>query len=396
MTTADQLPDQRQRPPVVAAPADSRDTRLSVPAVVAGVAMIGVFVLVLALVVLSIVDAVPTLPLPDWMLRSQTNLEKFGLAFFVVGLFAAVMSLLLVAVDRRGRVPGWTVAIAFVGPAIAMLIFGLVWPGISTLIQSFYGRSPWNDDERAEFVGTDNFVTLLTQPEFQVVLQNTAIWMILVPILSVGIGLVYAVLVDRTRFENLAKGLVFLPMAISLVGASIIWKFVYEYRDAQFAQIGLANQILVWLGQDPYQFLISARLNTFFLIVVMVWIQTGFAMTILSAAIKSIPDEIIEAAKLDGVTGFGMFRYVTIPSIRPALLVVFVTITMTTLKVFDIVRTMTGGNFQTSVVANEFYTQSFRQFNSGLGAALAVLLFIIVIPVVIYQVRQLRLSEEVR
>jgi alpha-glucoside transport system permease protein len=152
----------------------------------------------------------------------------------------------------------------------------------------------------------------------------------------------------------------------------------------------------VWLGQDPYQFLITPRLNTFFLIVVMVWIQTGFAMTILSAAIKAIPDDIIEAARLDGVTGFGMFRYVTIPSIRPSLLVVFVTITMTTLKVFDIVRTMTGGNFQTSVVANEFYTQSFRQFNNGLGAALAVLLFIIVIPVVIYQVRQLRLSEDVR
>jgi alpha-glucoside transport system permease protein len=395
VTTADQLSNQRKSPPV-AAPPDRRDTRLSIPAVIAGVAMIGVFVLVLALVVLSIVDAIPTLPLPDFLLKSQTNVQKFGLAFFVVGLFAAVMSLLLLAVDRRGRVPGWTVAIAFVGPAIAMLLFGLVWPGISTIIQSFYGRSPWNDQERAEFVGTDNFATLFTQPEFQIVLQNTVIWMIVVPILSVGIGLTYAVLVDRTRFENVAKGLVFLPMAISLVGASIIWKFVYEFRDISRPQIGLLNQVLVWLGQDPYQFLITPRLNTFFLIVVMVWIQTGFAMTILSAAIKAIPDDIIEAARLDGVTGFGMFRYVTIPSIRPSLLVVFVTITMTTLKVFDIVRTMTGGNFQTSVVANEFYTQSFRQFNNGLGAALAVLLFIIVIPVVIYQVRQLRLSEDVR
>ena len=185
-------------------------------------------------------------------------------------------------------------------------------------------------------------------------------------------------------------------MAISLVGASIIWRFIYEYRSPARPQIGLANQLLVWVGLEPYQFLLNSPLNTLFLILVMIWIQTGFAMTIISAAIKAIPDDIIEAARLDGVSGMRMFRYVTIPSIRPALLVVWVTITMTTLKVFDIVRTMTGGNFQTSVVANEFYTQSFRQFNFGLGAALAVLLFVIVIPVVVYQVRQLRLSEDIR
>jgi alpha-glucoside transport system permease protein len=171
---------------------------------------------------------------------------------------------------------------------------------------------------------------------------------------------------------------------------------VYEYRDVSQNQIGLANQVLVWLGLEPYNFIVNAPPNTFFLIVVMIWIQTGFAMTVLSAAIKAIPDDIIEAARLDGVTGFGMFRYVTVPSIRPAILVVWVTITMTTLKAFDIVRTMTGGNFQTSVVANEFYTQSFVQFNFGLGSALAVVLFIIIIPIIIYQVRQLRLSEEIR
>jgi alpha-glucoside transport system permease protein len=293
-------------------------------------------------------------------------------------------------------VPNWTVVLAFLGPTVAMLTLGLIWPAVSTIIQSFFGRSPWYDDERSEFLGFDNFSTLFTQPEFQIVLRNTLIWVLLVPIAAVAIGLIYAVLVDRTRGEALSKGLIFLPMAISMVASSIIWRFVYEYRAPARPQIGLANQILVWLGQDPYQFLINAPMNTFFLIVVMIWIQTGFAMTVISAAIKAIPDDIIEAARLDGVTGIGMFRYVTIPSIRPALLVVWVTITMTTLKVFDIVRTMTGGNFQTSVVANEFYTQSFRQFNFGLGAALAVVLFIIVIPVVVYQVRQLRMSEEIR
>ena len=216
--------------------------------------------------------------------------------------------------------------------------------------------------------------------------------------MATGLGLVYAYLVDRTRFEALAKALVFLPMAISMVGAAIIWKFVYEYRPDQpgVKQIGLLNQLLVWLGIEPQQFLLNGPSNTFFLIVVMIWIQAGFAMTVLSAAIKAIPDDITEAARLDGVGGVQMFRYVTVPSIRPALVVVLTTIAIASLKAFDIVRTMTGGQFGTNVVANEFYAQSFRQFNVGLGAALAVLLFVLVIPIIVYNVRQLRLSEEIR
>jgi alpha-glucoside transport system permease protein len=230
------------------------------------------------------------------------------------------------------------------------------------------------------------------------VLLNTLLWVLLVPLVTTGLGLVYAYLVDRTRFESLAKALVFLPMAISMVGASVIWKFVYEYRPDQpgVRQIGLLNQLLVLMGLEPQQFLLNAPSNTFYLIVVMIWIQAGFAMTVLSAAIKAIPDDIIEAARLDGVSGLQMFRYVTVPSIRPALVVVLTTVAIVTLKVFDVVRTMTGGQFATSVVANEFYVQAFRQFNFGLGAALAVLLFILVIPIVAYNVRQLRLAEEIR
>ena len=377
-------------------PPQSRPPSLSIGALVVGVIMILVFVGIVALIVLSFFDAIPSITWPEFLVKSETTVENFGLMFLAIGLFVAVMSMVLFLVDSKKRVPNWTVAIAFVGPAIAALLLGLLWPMISNLIQSFYGGSPWYDRERGEFVGLDNYVTIFTTEQFQVVLRNTILWVLLVPIVSVALGLIYAVLIDRTRGEALSKGLIFLPMAISLVGASIIWKFVYEYRDAARPQIGLANQMLVWLGLDPYQFLLTAPWNTLFLIVVLIWIQTGFAMTVLSAAIKAIPDDIIEAARLDGVTGMGMFRYVTVPSIRPALLVVWVTITMTTLKVFDIVRTMTGGNFQTSVVANEFYTQSFRQFNFGLGAALAVILFILVIPIIIYQVRQLRLSEEIR
>ncbi|WP_344750020.1 sugar ABC transporter permease, partial [Streptosporangium vulgare] len=195
---------------------------------------------------------------------------------------------------------------------------------------------------------------------------------------------------DRTRFESLAKSLVFLPMAISFVGAGIIWRFVYAYRSEEQDQIGLLNQITVAFGGEPRQWLQDAPLNTLFLIVVMVWIQAGFATVVLSAAIKGIPAEIVEAAKLDGATPLQMFFRVTLPSIRPAVIVVLVTQSIGTLKLFDIVRTMTGGQFDTSVIANEMYNQAFRYGETGKGAALAVFLFVLVTPIVIYQIRQRR------
>jgi alpha-glucoside transport system permease protein len=328
----------------------------------------------------------------DWLLEADTTVEKFVVMVFAILLFVVVMGAILLAVDRPKRVPQWVVTLGFLGPALLMLGFGLIYPGIRTIFESFFDRTG------DTFIGFDNYAQAFTQDEFQIVLRNTAIWVLLVPIAATGIGLLYAVLVDRTRFESLAKGLVFLPMAISFVGAGIIWKFIYEYKPDQpgVNQIGLANQLAVWLGMEPFQFIITAPWNSVFLVVVMIWIQAGFAMTILSAAIKAIPDDIIEAARLDGVSGIRMFRYVTVPSIRPALVVVLSTVAITSLKVFDIVRTMTGGQFQTSVVANEFYTQAFRQGNFGLGASLAVILFVLVIPIVIYNIRQMRLSEEVR
>jgi alpha-glucoside transport system permease protein len=190
-----------------------------------------------------------------------------------------------------------------------------------------------------------------------------------------------------------AKALIFMPMAISLVGASLIWKFIYDYRASENDQIGLANQALKWIGMDTYRFLLTEPWNTFFLIIIMIWVQAGFAMTVLSASIKAIPDDIVEAARLDGVSGLRMFRYITVPSIRPSLIVVLTTISIATLKVFDIVRTATGGNFNTSVLAYEFYRQSFVSFDNGLGAALAVMLFILVTPIVVYNIRQMRKLE---
>ncbi|UKJ63492.1 sugar ABC transporter permease [Cellulosimicrobium cellulans] len=328
----------------------------------------------------------------DWLTEPSSPVEKFGLMFLAMLLFVVVMGAILLAVDRPKRIPRWVVVLAFVGPAVLGLAWGLVRPAIITVWNSFF------DKRGNEFIGFDNYVTAFTTDQFQLVLRNTAIWVVVVPLLSTFIGIVYAVLVDRSRFEKFAKALVFLPMAISMVGASIIWGFVYEFRPDQpgVNQIGLLNQVLVWLGLPPQQFLIGQPWNTFFLIVVMIWIQTGFAMTILSAAIKAIPDDIVEAARLDGLKGWGMFRYITVPSVRPALVVVLTTIAMATLKIFDIVRTMTGGQFGTQVVANEFYTQAFRQNNQGLSSALAVILFILVIPIIVYNVRQMRLAEEIR
>lgn len=315
----------------------------------------------------------------------MTTPEKFLQMFLAIGAFAGFFAVLLFVISRvRGRAQEPLTVAAFIVPAFVMLAIGLIYPAVLTIKQSFQ-----NADSSA-FVGLENYATLFRESEYQRVLVNTAIWVLLVPIAATMIGLIYAVLVDRTRSEAFSKALVFIPMAISMVGASIIWRFVYDYRPTQATQIGLANQIIKSLGFDTYQFLLTEPWNTFFLIVVMIWIQAGFAMTVLSASIKAIPDDVIEAAKLDGVSGPQMFRFITLPSIRPGMIVVLTTIAIGTLKVFDIVRTMTGGRFKTSVVANEFYTQAFRYDNAGLGAALAVLLFILVIPIIAYNISQLR------
>jgi alpha-glucoside transport system permease protein len=316
-----------------------------------------------------------------------TLLDKLLQLLVAVAVFAAVTGVVLLVAGRtRGRRTDLVSGIAFVAPAVLLLLIGLLYPAVRTTLQSFL------DASSANFVGLDNYIRIFTQPDLVIVLRNTLLWVVITPILATSIGLVYAVLVDRTRFESVAKALIFLPMAISLVGASIIWKFVYAYRPNQqnIQQIGLVNQFIVWLGFEPVNFMLIEGWNNLLLIVVMIWIQAGFAMTILSAAIKAIPSDIIEAARLDGVGGVRLFFYITLPSIRPAVVVVITAISIAVLKVFDIVRTMTGGQFGTSVVANEFYVQTFRLSELGMGSALAMILFVLVVPIVIYNVRLMR------
>ena len=315
---------------------------------------------------------------------------KFLQVFIALAVFAALIGLIMLIVDRAPKSVKDKVTIAgFLAPAAILMLVGLVYPAVTTTFLAFTNASGQPN-------GMDNFVWMFTQPEAVTTLRNTVIWTVLVPLLATGFGLAYAVFIDKARGEKVLKALVFMPMAISFVGAGIIWKLVYDYRGPGIEQTGVFNAVRAALGMDPKQFLLDAPENTVFLIIVMVWIQTGFAMVILSAAIKGVPMELVEAARLDGANPWQQFRNVTIPGIRGALVVVLTTITIATLKVFDIVRTMTAGNYDTSVVANEMYTQAFRAGEPGRGAALALILFLLVLPIVVYNARVLRQQREIR
>ena len=326
----------------------------------------------------------------------QTQLEQAiskltGLAL-TIAIFAILVAIAFSLAERTSeRTQRFLKYLVFLIPALAFLFIGLVAPAFRTLYLSF------RDARGDEFIGWENYRWAFTQPEILDVLQNTLIWMIVAPIASTGFGLTIAVLTDRMRRPGLVKSLIFMPMAISFVGAGIIWKFVYQFQPNEFRpEIGLLSQIAEWFGFVPSNWLLVTPLNTFLLIVVFVWIQTGFAMVVLSAAIKAIPDEILEASMLDGASGWKRFSRVTVPMIRGTIIVVLSTITIGALKVFDIIRTMTGGNFKTSVIANEMYNQSFRALNYGTGSALAIILFIGVLPLVAYNVWHLRRERSER
>ncbi|GAB3633893.1 hypothetical protein GCM10027421_32460 [Microbacterium shaanxiense] len=310
--------------------------------------------------------------------------------YWAIGV-AVVVGAVFFLLDFRSRQgKGYFIQlVAFMAPAFLLLTIGLVLPSIQTMVASFMNSAG------TDFIGLDNYAWIFGQPDGVRVVVNTIVWVLVVPTVSTIVGLAYAVFIDRTRGEKIYKILVFMPMAISFVGASIIWRFMYEYRDKQYDQIGLLNQIIVWFGGEPQQFLLNPPWNTMFLIVVLIWVQTGFAMVILSASIKGVPQELLEAAELDGANAWQRFRSVTVPAIRPALIVVLTTISIASLKVFDIVRTMTAGNYETSVLANEMYTQ-FSKFEAGRSAALAVILFILVLPIVIYNARQIQKQREIR
>ena len=306
--------------------------------------------------------------------------------------FSAVVYLVFLLASRSSvKTQDWLKYLVFLVPASLLLLIGLVYPTIRTLIMAFM------DADSEKFIGVDNFVWAFTIPEILVVLRNTAIWVLLVPILATALGLAVAYLTDRMKRAAVVTSLIFMPMAISFVGAGVIWKFVYDYQPNKFkADIGLLSAISKALGFTPPNWLLEAPVNTLLLIVVMIWIQTGFAMVVLAAAMKNVPDEVVEAAMLDGAKPWARFVRITMPMIRSTIVVVLTTTMIGTLKVFDIVRTMTGGNFQTNVIANEMYSQSFRAMDYGHGSALAIILFLGCLPIIAYNIRQLRLERTER
>jgi len=358
--------------------------------------IIGVFVAVVGLI-LFLVEIAPRRGRVYTIIRLAVCVAAPALILLVLEswieavIAAAVLGLLFFFLDMRSKEGAGSlfVLVAFLAPALLLVLVGLIIPAIQTTGQAFMNRNT------TEFVGLDNFAWIFTQPQGLRVVLNTIVWVVIAPVVSTVAGLAYAYFIDKTRGEKYYKILVFLPMAISFVGASIIWRFVYTARPAGQEQIGLANQVIVWLGGEPVNFLAVQPWNTLFLIVVLIWVQTGFAMVILSAAIKGVPTEQIEAAELDGTNGWQRFINVIVPGIRGSLIVVLTTISIASLKVFDIVRTMTAGANNTSVIANEMYTQ-LRSFEGGRSAAFAVVLFVLVLPLVIYNAVQLKKQREIR
>jgi alpha-glucoside transport system permease protein len=328
-----------------------------------------------------------------WFIEAVFNptsvAQKIFVTLFAMLLFLVVMGVILWAIDRP-RVPNPVLVAGFLGPVIIALTGGLLFGAMKTIFQSFRKSDQFGAD--IGWAGFANYTHWFNSANADMLI-NTVLWVFLVPIVATAFGLVYATLVDRTRFEAAAKALIFLPTAISMVAASIIWKYVY-YSPAPEGgkQIGLLNAIVTAFGGKPSDWTLSFPSGTIALIAVMIWIQAGFAMTVLSAAIKAVPDDIVEAAKIDGATGMRLFRSITIPTIRPTLVVVITTVAIASLKTFDIVNVMGANLPANQIIANQFYSQLSVQQN-GLAGALAVMIFVIVSPIIVFNVIQMKKSE---
>jgi alpha-glucoside transport system permease protein len=279
----------------------------------------------------------------------------------------------------------------YILPAYAALLFYLVYPAVQTFVFSFANATS------TEWVGWDNYTSLLQSESFQDTLFNTLLWMIIVPVVVVALGLAMAVLADRLkpRWESMSKTIIFLPMAISAVGAGVVWGLIYNYRPEGREQIGLQNAIVTALGFDPVAWLqvTTLHINSLFLMIMLMWAQVGFSMVLLSAAVKSVPEDTLEAARIDGADERSIFFRVVVPQIWGSVLTVYVTTLIGVMKIFDIVYVMTNGGFNTNVVGNEFFNQLFSNFNNGAAAAIVVMLMIATIPIMWYQVRNFRREE---
>ncbi len=277
----------------------------------------------------------------------------------------------------------------FLAPALLLMGAYLFYPFVETLRLSFH------DAGGAEFVGWRNYQWVLADGDFLIAVRNNFLWLAVVPAAATIFGLAVAALADRVWWGTFAKAMVFMPMAISFVGASVIWKFMYDVRSLDAQQIGILNAIVTGLGYAPQAWITLPFWNNFFLMAILIWIQTGFAMVIFSAALRGVPIDTLEAARLDGASDLQIFFQITLPQISATILVVWTTITITVLKVFDIVMAMTGGQWDTSVLANLMHDWMFRGGgDAGRASTLAMLLMLAVLPVMAFNIRRFRADED--
>jgi alpha-glucoside transport system permease protein len=298
---------------------------------------------------------------------------------------------------RQGRVIPWL----YILPAILIIIIFIIYPVVNTTSLSFADRTGDNSatdeciSDQPCWGVFENYRYALTNPDMTTALRNNALWLLIMVPVTVAIGLLVAVLADKVKYESLVKSIIFMPMAISFVGAGVIWNFMYAIKaGGNEEQVGVLNGILVGLKLDPVAWLSTPGINNLALMMVGVWLWAGFCMTILSAALKGLPKEVLEAAEVDGANGWQVFRHVMIPLIMPTITVVFTTMFIIVLKIFDIVFVMTGGNFGTEVIANRMFKLIVTHV--GRSTAIAVLLLVLTIPIMIYNVYRFRQQEAIR
>lgn len=289
---------------------------------------------------------------------------------------------------RKPQVRPWL----WLAPALAFLAIFLVWPMFGTILRSFQNHPG------TQFVGLDNFVWFFGSNDALSALKNNLLWLVFLTLFVVGFGLLVAVLVDKVRYESFAKSVVFVPLAVSMVAAGVIWLYMYQYKPPGADQTGTLNAAIgvFGLGPVPWLQVQSFSVNTFMLIIVMAWMWTGFAMVIISAALKGINPELMEAARMDGATEWQVFRGIVFPLLVPTIVVVSTTMIITALKAFDIVYTMTSGNLQTNVIANQMYSEMFKFGQYGRASAIAVVLLLAIIPIMFFNIGRFRAQEAVR
>ena len=320
-----------------------------------------------------------------WSSLFATSWPKIAQILLVLAIFFGFYGIAFAAGARvRGKSQNKLALVLFLGPAIVLALTGLGIPAIQTFFESFKSA------DSSKWVGFANYTRAAKDPDIRMAFFNTMLWIIVTPLITTSIGLALATMLNKMKREALAKSLIFMPMAISFVGGSLIWNLMYQFQEPTRPQTGLVGQIFMWLHLTPQHLLLWSPWNNFFLMVVYIWGTTGFGMVILSAAIKNIPADIEEAAQLDGASGFRLFRTITVPMVKTTIIVVLTTAMVGTLKLFDVIHTMTGGNFKTDVLSNRMFDEIFVYLNNGRGSALAVLIFLGVLPITYYNIRSIR------